>query len=174
MYGESVAEISRTVEKKRRLVRHSLQARHVHASYHVNVRLNNLYDWTRRLDMAVKSKAKEAPKKAEFRGFFNCEIPTDAKADCKAFIRQDEEIALLIEEAVASGYKLTVVKDGRTDGYQASMQCNDAKSVNAGLCMTAYAAHWYDALAVLMWKHFVFLGKTWEESEKEVPREDFG
>jgi hypothetical protein len=89
-------------------------------------------------------------------------------------MHDDAEIALLIEEAVASQYKLTITKDGRSDGYQATMQAHDPKDVNAGLCMSAFAKHWYDALAVLMFKHFKVLHKEWERGDGASEMETFG
>lgn len=171
---EDPALVSRILAKKRKHLFDLLAARHV-ASYNlVNVRLCNVHDWTVRLDMAIKRKKPETAKKAEFKGFFNFEMDVEQKAECKAWIRNDEEVAIAISDAVASQYKLTISMDSRSGGYQATMQAYDPKDVNAGLCMSAYAKHWYDALGVLMYKHVIILGKDWNAAEETVPEEDFG
>lgn len=170
----TIAQLSRLIEFKRQRLRDLLAVRQVTDYNFVNVRMSNVYDLTRMLEMAIKKQNNKEVKKAEFRGFFNVEIPTEMKADCKAFIRNDEEIALLIEEALSSGYKITVTKDVKNDSLQATMQCNNASDPNAGLCMSAYSPHWYNSIAVLMWKHFKMLNKSWEAYDKETPRDDFG
>lgn len=161
------------IQMKRESVRDALTMRHSIATHHANARLENLYDWTTR--MAAKIKADNGKKldKPKFIGFFNCEIPANKKDDCKAFIRSEEEVALLIEQYIASGYKLSVAVNEQNGAIQATMTCNDPKSKNAGYAMSAYAPHWYNAIAVLMWKHHVLLGGVWERMD-EGDTSDFG
>lgn len=170
----SSAQISRVLERKRVLLRALLNERHLSAYQFVNVRLTNVYDWTERLIMAVKKTGKKAPDKADFVGFFNYEMKAEEKEVCREWVRHEEEVALAIEDAVASRYKLTISQDTRSGGYQATMQAYDPKDKNAGLCMSAYAKHWYDALGVLMFKHTQVLRKDWKSVEESPDESDFG
>lgn len=170
----SVHEASTVLERRRRRLRDLLSARHTSNYNLVNVRLSNVYDWTVILIMAIKKNGKDAVKKAEFKGFFNYEMNSDEKAACKAWVRNEEVVAIEIEDAIASLYKFTLTKDVRSDGYQATMQAHDPKDPNAGLCMSAYAKHWYDALGVLLFKHTQLLKKDWSSVEASPDTEDFG
>jgi hypothetical protein len=121
----------------------------------------------------IKQENGKALGKPDFRGFFNCEIPSELKDECRGFIREDEQVSLLIEEAVAGLYKISFTRNDKSGSVVASMQCNDPSSANAGLVMSAHAAHWYDAIAVLMWKHFIHLKQKWDEPDVSAEM-DFG
>jgi hypothetical protein len=116
----------------------------------------------------IKKDNKKELVKPDFRGFVNVEIPSELKQDCKSWIREDEIVALEIEEAIASLYKINLTKNVQNDSIIASMQCNDADSPNAGWVLSAHAAHWYDALAVLVWKHRVLLNTNWKAFEEKA------
>lgn len=161
MYGKAVNEAMLLLRKRRWQVSTSIKLRHVVSHNQMNVRLDNLYNAQERLKMAVPKKSNKTDDKPDFKGFINIDIPQDRKIECRKFIQQQEECTLLVEQAIASGYKLSMTKNNKTDSHIASMQCNDAKSKNAGYVLSAHASHWYDALAVLMWKHFIFLEQNW-------------
>lgn len=150
-----------------------LKLRHVVKWTQADVRMSNLFDAQWRLIMAVKKAQGKEAKKAEFRGFINIDIPTDRKIEAKAFILQTEEISILIEQAVASQYKFSFTRNDKNDTYIASMQCNDGGSPNGGYVLSAHANHWYDALGVLVWKHFILLEQNWHV-EKTVGLDDIG
>jgi hypothetical protein len=170
---DELGKLSRSLDRKRRRLRDLLHDRHVTEFWHVNVRMATIYDTTRMIEMAIKKAKTDAPKKAEFVGFYNYEMTVEAKAECKAWIRNEIEVSLAIENAIASGYSVKVNLDGRKDAYQATMQCNNPSDKNAGLCMSAYAKHWYDAIAVLMFKHEMCLGRVWTDKEPTPLDEDF-
>ena len=141
---------------------------------HVEVRMANVYDETWRLRMAIDKAKGKKTEKAEFKGFFNLELNQEMKDECRKWISLDENIGIELENALASGYKFTMTQDVRSGGYQATMQCNDPKDVNAGLCMSAFGKHWYQALGVLLFKHVIILGKKWEESKPVVADDEIG
>lgn len=166
-------DLSREVAHRRKGLRVALQERHKTSLGQAQVRLSNLYDWTARMARKIKQENGKQLVKPDFRGFFNTEIPLERKGECKAFIREDEQVAVLIEEAVAALYKISFSRNEKNDSIVAAMQCNDSNSPNAGLVMSAHAAHWYDAVAVLVWKHFVLLEQKWKEPDL-APDDDFG
>lgn len=169
----SLYRMAETIRKKRRDVHDALNMRHRVSTAHANSRLENLYDWTVRMATKIKQMNGKKAEKPKFIGFFNCEIESERKDECKVFIRNEEEVGLLIEQAIASSYKISLAVNEQNGSIQASMTCNDPKSKNAGLSMSAYAPHWYNALAVLVWKHFIYLGGVWEKPEIG-DNEDFG
>lgn len=166
-------KMAEQIRLKRVLMRDALAMRHRVSVAHAHIRLENLYDWTDRMASKIKQINEKKQEKPKFLGFFNCEIVSERKDECKVFIRNEEEVGLLIEQAIASSYKISLAVNEQNGSIQASMTCNDAKSKNAGLSMSAYAPHWYNALAVLMWKHFIYLGGVWQKPEIGED-EDFG
>lgn len=114
----------------------------------------------------AKSKEKEL-KKAEFKGFVNYELSAEDKTAMREWIREVEEVTVELDEMLASLYKVTVNKHPATGGYQATAFCADTKSPNAGLILSAFAPHWYDAMACLAFKHAVVLEKIWPTSDDE-------
>ena len=165
--------ISVEVAHRRRGVRLAIKERHKTPEGLAYIRLANLWDWTNRLMTKKQQLLGKEHKEAQFKGFFNYELDNDQKAACKAFMREDEEIMLLIEEAIASGYKITVALNPKNGSLTASMQQKWSGEANAGMCMTAHAKHWYDAVAVLVFKHYKVLQGRWEK--ESVPEdEDFG
>lgn len=174
MTVESMAKLSWELDFKRRRLRELLAHRDSIPYHLVEVRLWHCELLTWRLwEMAKKEQKKDAVR-AEFIGFFNLELDAQQKTDCKEWLQNDEQIGIEIEQAIASGYKFTISKDGRTDGYQATIQQVIKGEPNAGYCMSAFAKHWYLALGVLMYKHAVVLKYVWNAKEPLKNSEDFG
>lgn len=121
--------------------------------------------------MAAKKKSKEEFIEAKFVGFFNVDIPSDMRDECKVFIREDEQVTLHLEEALASHYKFSLKRNEKNDTVIASMQCMDSDSPNAGLVMSAYAKHWYEALGVVLWKHFFLCKQVWDKPKADYDTE---
>lgn len=108
---------------------------------------------------------KKEKKRAEFRGFANVELSLEEKSEGKAWIQDNEAVTVEIDEMMASGYKVTVVKSEATGGYQATAFCSDDKSPNAGYILSAFAPSWYDALCMLTYKHAIVCEGVWPVGE---------
>lgn len=109
---------------------------------------------------AAEARGKEK-KKAEFKGFCNIELTLEEKAEMKEWIRSQEDVAVELDELAASGYKLTVQRSEAMGSYQATAFCTDNELANAGYILSAFAPHWWDALACLAYKHAVKCEGIW-------------
>jgi len=148
-------------------LRERLQQRHVISSAWVNSVLASAADW-RHIAMAKsKQQGGKEYEKAAFKGFFNYDLKSDEKDEAKAFLKQDEEIALSIENAISSGFKLSVAANKANGTVIATMTAQDPALPQAGYSLSAHARHWYDALGVLMFKHYKVLGQKWHPKELE-------
>lgn len=112
------------------------------------------------------AKGKEV-KKAEFKGFANIELTLEQKGEMREWIRDVEAVQVELDEMLASLYKVTVMKSEATGGYQATAFCTDAGSANAGYILSAFAPHWYDAMACLAFKHAVVCEGVWPIGDGE-------
>lgn len=110
---------------------------------------------------AVKKHNKKELKKAEFVGFANVELNVDEKAEMREWIKDVDAVQVELDEMIASLYKISIIKSEATGSYQATAFAQDAKSVNAGLILSAHAPHWWDALCCLAYKHAVKCEGVW-------------
>jgi hypothetical protein len=120
-------------------------------------------------EMATKAKQthtkRSKPKKVEFAGYINHNI-TQAEKDAFEKWCQKESVEstwAMLERLVDSGYKFSTKTDHYGGGVQASLLCDDVKNEDAGLCLVARAPDLYNAILLLMFKHFDLLGGSWVE-----------
>lgn len=106
------------------------------------------------------AKGKEV-KKAEFKGFANIELSLEQKGEMREWIRNVDSVQVELDEMFASLYKITAMRSEATGGYQATAFCTDPSSPNAGYILSAFAPHWWDAMACLAFKHAVVCEGIW-------------
>lgn len=126
-----------------------------------NRAVTNIHERT--FEMAKKiaeSKGKEK-KKAEFRGFANVELSLEEKAEAKQWVQEVDKVQVELDEMLASKYKVSVFHSEATGGYQATAYCADNESPNAGYILSSFAPHWFDAMAMLAYKHAVKCEGVW-------------
>lgn len=161
-------EITQECRARTDRVRTGLQARHLFTVNRMDVLLANAHDWRNILAAKSKQQKDDNFQRAAFKGFFNYDLTADEKALAKEFLKNDAEIALSIENAISAGFKLSVSANKANDTIIASMTAVDSTLPQAGFTMSAHARHWYDALGVLMFKHYKVLGQKWNPSEVQA------
>jgi len=109
----------------------------------------------------AESKGKTPKKKAEFKGFANVELTVEQKSEMKEWIARNDDVMVELDEMAASGYKMGYVRSEATGGYQATAFCQDGESPNAGYILSAFAPHWFDALACVAYKHAIVCEGVW-------------
>lgn len=115
----------------------------------------------------AEAKGKTPKKKSEFKGFANIELDLEQKAEMKEWIRDPENFMVELDEMAASGYKMGYQKSEATGGYQATAFCQDPESPNAGYILSAFAPHWYDALACVAYKHAIVCEGVWPLKDEQ-------
>lgn len=141
----------------------------ISAKFEFNKWSNYISERTWEMAKNIKKANGKELKKAEFVGFANVELNPEEKAEMREWIKDVEAVQVELDEMLASLYKVSVVKSEALGSYQASAFAQDSKSVNAGLIMSAYAPHWWDAIACLAYKHAVKCEGVWQaDGDKEV------
>lgn len=120
-----------------------------------------IHERTWEMAKRVKEANGKELKKADFKGFANVELTLEEKAEMREWIKNIENVQVELDEMLASLYKLSVVKSEAMGSYQATAYGQDAKGVNAGLILSAFAPHWWDALACLAYKHAIKCEGIW-------------
>jgi predicted TIM-barrel fold metal-dependent hydrolase len=139
------------------------------AFFNFNKWLSFIHEETLVMAKNVKQANKKELKKAEFAGFANVELNAEEKAEMRQWILETEIVQVELDEMLASLYKLSVQKSEALGSYQATAFCTDAKSPNAGLILSAYAPHWWDAMACLAYKHAVKCEGIWGKDADNEP-----
>lgn len=167
---------ARRVDKSRQRMRKLLSGfRDLSNIALVQSSLIELHVNTERLRRNIMASKKVSSEKAEFKGFANVELTIEQKDAMRVWIREEEEVALAIENLIASGHKITVVHNEANGAYQASAFCTYLKSKNAGMILSAFAPHWYDAIACLCFKHYVVCnGGIWKPDTPQDASDLFG
>lgn len=135
--------------------------------------LTNITETSFKMAKKIAESKGKTKTKAEFKGFANVELSVEEKAEMKQWIREQEKVGIELDEMAASGYKMTFFKSEATGGYQATAFCMDSSSVNAGFILSAFAPHWWDALAALAYKHAVKCEGVWP-TDKEATGDLWG
>lgn len=168
-----IPELASSVERiaaKRKWLQVVIVIRHrAEAFYNFNKLIKEIHEETWEMAKNVKAANKKELKKAEFVGFANVELNADEKAEMRQWILETEQVQVELDEMLASLYKVSVQKSEALGSYQATAFCMDAKSPNAGLILSAYAPHWWDAMACLAYKHAVKCEGIWEVDADSEP-----
>jgi len=118
------------------------------------------------------------PKKKErldWGGYLNFRLDEDQK---KSFTQwraeMGDDVWDLFLQVLAQGMKISLVYDPQTDTYIASLMNSPRCTcgVNSLYVLSGFAQHWYEAVAVVLFKHFQLLGGTWENYSPSKPIQD--
>lgn len=112
-------------------------------------------------------------KRATYKGYCNVAIPSDRKDEMRTFIENSDDVEVLLQDAIAQGYKFSFEFDATTKAHKVTMFAAWEDLPNSGKNLTAYAPYWLDALGVVMWKHNVLTKGNWDSGDPE-PDEMFG
>jgi len=92
--------------------------------------------------------------------FINLELDADQRSEFKAFRVDVESINDALSEMVEDGYKITVRYDDRNECHAAFAFAPDGHD-NAGYILTGRAGTGLYAVAELLFKHAVVMGRNW-------------
>lgn len=122
---------------------------------------DNIFERTFEMAKRIQESKGKERKKADFAGFANVELTLEEKAEAKQWIQELEKVNIELDEMLASHYKISVFKSEATGGYQATAFCADSQSPNSGYILSAFAPYWFDAMAMLAYKHAIKCETVW-------------
>lgn len=93
--------------------------------------------------------------------FVNCTMPTTERPKVAKFASASDKIWGLVEQLMLAGYKLSWSFDKSRGAYVASLTCKSADDTNYNKTLSAWSGGWYDALAAVLYKHYVYLSEDW-------------
>jgi hypothetical protein len=105
--------------------------------------------------------------------FVDVKLTQDDKNDFLSKRESVESMVVSLSRLCDDGYRVGCSWSGEQQAYTVSLTCRDAKSVNAGLCMTSFARDLATAVALALYKHHVLTGENWL-GDAGRGSEDFG
>ena len=100
----------------------------------------------------------------DFRGYLKCNITKEEKEQFHEWAEKAgmENILSTIARLVDADYKFSVKTDSYGGGVQAALTCADPNNEDQGLCLTARAPDFENAIMLLMFKHIELLRSEWD------------
>jgi len=102
--------------------------------------------------------------------FVRHQMTRDEKAAFREWQLTGEELVQMLDRLIDDGYKLSVSSDDYNKCNQATLTCKNEKSDDYGYILPGRASSAFDALKVVLYKHFVLLTggwQTWMETEND-------
>lgn len=109
---------------------------------------------------------KSASKNGDWKGYANIPFNAEARGEYERGAPVASDVYRWLEEAIATGYRVTLSYDSRNDALQCSMTCQNERDPNYGYTLTSRGPTWFDALSVCLFKHNVLAEREWPLSEK--------
>lgn len=114
----------------------------------------------------------------EWGGFINVRLTDEDKTAFAAWLKENEASVMTdFLECVTKGFKFSLSYDPDGDFYLATFTAGGLKMIglNARACMTARAPDWFEAVALLMFKHVVLAKGNWGSFKpKSLRFDNFG
>lgn len=113
------------------------------------------------------------PSDAAWGGFINIRLTDDEKAAAQQWIRESEREAMsLFDDNLGEGFKFSLSYDAENQSYVATYTGAGWEGSSLRCSMSARAGTWFEALALLVWKHNIHAGGNWGQYRtdgKKVP-----
>lgn len=100
--------------------------------------------------------------KVEFKGYVNYPVNKQVAEDFRMWFDQQSHILeMVMEFALKDQLKFSVGEDTYHEAYTASYMCQDRSNPACGCVLTAWSKDMYEAVALLVYKHYVLAGRQW-------------
>lgn len=124
-----------------------------------------------RKQKAAERRAATKPVKVEWKGFVNCELTAEHKADLEGYDTPTEfPFREGMEELTAEGYKVSISWDAKNSCFMALMYDQNPQSDFAGYALVGRGESVWDAWCALMYRHIVILSEGWNIEPKQKSR----
>lgn len=102
-----------------------------------------------------------------FRGFVNCSLTAQQKAQFRDIRYDPIEVWTVLNEIVGA-YKFSLATDNTNDAFIASLTCMNPAFPGHGYILSARAGDAFTATCALLFKHITILKEDWKKRLEEV------
>lgn len=99
--------------------------------------------------------------RVKWMGYVNPTLTSAEKRAYKLWIGDGKSANDFLPDITRKGYSLKIDYVEHERAYRASLYCNNAKSENAGYCLSVFAGDWWEACNRLVYCHQEVLGGSW-------------
>lgn len=123
----------------------------------------------------MTEKAKGKPiEKPQWKGFWDCHLSDEQRKAFAAWDVTTDELFGSIDYLLDRSYKITLTVGNGGNSFIASITCNAQKLKWSGYTMTSYAPSAWEALKLLVFKHFHILSEDWNTATFRPDRPEWG
>lgn len=116
---------------------------------------------------------KGSDRQSTWKGFVDVKMSEQEKELFSAWEVHDDDLFVLLADAVAHGHKMSLTFNKQNDTFVASFTGNEGTKDHEGYTLSAYAGDWYLAVRALLFKHTVLLDLNWKNAS-DRPSERLG
>jgi hypothetical protein len=148
-------------------LRHDTRQKWGDVAFYIQASMDHIYEYEDRLK-EIAGMPKPERKQAEWQGFVDVKLTGDEKAAYGEWGMDDEDLWIIVVDAVISGHKLSVTHNKQNDQFVASFTGQEGSGKNAGFTLSAYAKDWYNSIRVLAFKHSAVLEGDWSKAAERA------
>lgn len=140
------------------------------------VEIQEMLLWGGYLELEIRERlgmAKPNDRQSTWKGFVDVKLTEQEKENFTQWDVHDNDLFLLLAEAVVAGHKQSLTWNKQNETYVFSFTGNEGAGKHEGYTLSAFAGDWYIALRVLLYKHHVLLEGDWSKA-KDRPTENIG
>lgn len=102
------------------------------------------------------------PADADWGGYVNIRLSDDEKEAARLWIRENQvEVMQHLSDDLWDGFKFSLTADQPNQSFIATYTGSGWSGSKLRCALSARGATWFEALALLIWKHHVYAEKDW-------------
>lgn len=128
---------------------------------YLNTRISQYQILMKRIYRTIMAKDKKPSQTFKWNGYKNISIPESHSSEVDRFVADSENVFFTFNQLITTDYTFKFYFDGKSESYKCTVTCYNPDSSNYGYALSAYAADWFTALAVLIYKHTEIADSDW-------------
>lgn len=138
------------------------------------VRLLNMWEGEMMARGGKKGSGGDVKKAGGWTQFVDIRVGEDDVAALRAAHWTGEDVSNMVARLLGEGYRLSFSYNAQNDTTNASMTGKTEDNPHEGKTLSAFHSSWYDALTLLLWKHFEVAGEDWDSVAVSRGRDLYG
>lgn len=122
-----------------------------------------------------KNETAAAPRKTGgWTEFVDIRVDEDDIAAMRAARWTGDDVSDMVANLLGQGYRLSFSYNSQNDTTNASMTGKSEGNPHEGKTLSAFHSTWFDALTLLLWKHYQVAGEDWSSVADDRERVRYG
>lgn len=118
----------------------------------------------------MSKKAKAKTPKFEWKGYANVGITEAYVADLEKYVKDEKSVFADYNQMLVTNYQIKLYFDDYSESIKCVAVCHQHDDPNFGYALSAFAENWYEALAVMIFKHIHICERDWDNASSKTVR----